>query len=666
MTPTELHRLAANTLRALAIDAINAADSGHPGAPMGMADIAVVLWTEMLRFDPTAPRWINRDRFVLSNGHASMLLYGLLHLAGFELSIDELKRFRQIGSKTPGHPEYGPTPGVETTTGPLGQGFSNGVGMAIGARLARGQFGGKGFEPIDHQIYGFCGDGCLMEGITSEAASIAGHLGLGELVYVYDDNRISIDGSTEITFTEDVEKRFLAYGWQVLRTDGHDPAAIRDALRAGRAERAKPTLIMARTHIGYGSPHRQDTAEAHGSPLGAEEAVATKEKLGWKYGPFEVPQEVRALFKATASAGQRAHAEWERDLSAWRSANPELGQAFDAFTGGRRPADLYRDVLKATGNEKTATRNASGKAINAIAAKLPWLVGGNADLAASTKALIKGSGYLSKKEAARNIAFGVREHAMGAIVNGLAVYGGFVPYGATFLTFSDYMRGSIRLAAVMKVRSLFIFTHDSIYLGEDGPTHQAVEHLWALRLIPGLDVWRPADGMETAMAWSYAVAEGEDHPHALCFTRQNVPPLAQADGFDPRTVWKGAYVLRDRPGAQVVLVATGSEVHVALEAAQTLEGQGVAARVVSMPSLERFLAQDAAYRSSVLPAGLPRVTLELGRTAPWASIAGLDGLCLGVDRFGESGPYEQLAEHFGMTPKRVAERVGAWWKARQG
>ncbi|MFO0724991.1 MAG: transketolase [Myxococcota bacterium] len=657
---SELGNLAANTLRTLAIDAVNAADSGHPGAPMGMADIATALFTEVLRFDPSVPRWMNRDRFILSNGHASMLLYGLLHLAGYDVPMDELKRFRQLGSKTPGHPEFGHLPGIETTTGPLGQGFANAVGMAIGARMARGRFGQKGFSPIDHSIFVFCGDGCMMEGITSEAASVAGHLGLGELVYVYDDNKISIDGSTKITFTENVGGRFLSYGWQVLRVDGHDQSAIKQALLEGRAERNKPTLIMARTHIGFGSPNRQDSQKAHGSPLGEAEAKLTKEKLGWSFPPFTVPSEVRALFGAAAERGKAARLKWEQDVAAWKQKEPELGAAWESFTKAEAPADLAAAAEKAAGTETNATRNSSAKVINAIAEKYSALVGGSADLAESTKTLIKGTPYVGEKDEARNIAFGIREHAMGAMVNGLALYGGFVPFGATFLTFSDYMRPSIRLAAIMKIRSIFVFTHDSIYLGEDGPTHQAVEHVAALRLIPDLNVWRPADTLETAMAWTYAVKEGAPAPHCLLFTRQNVPTLARPAGFQREDIFRGGYVVHDPANPSAVMMATGSEVHVAVEAAKALEPKGIALRVVSLPCVERFRAQDAAYQEKVLPKGLRRLSFELGRTGPWYELVGRDGLAIGLDRYGESAPYEKLAEHFGFTSAAIASRVQAF------
>jgi transketolase len=661
---SELRTLAANTIRALAIDATNAANSGHPGAPMGLADIAVVLWGEVMRFDPSAPDWADRDRFVLSNGHASMLLYAMLHLSGHALPLEELRRFRQLGSKTPGHPEYGVAPGVETTTGPLGQGFANGVGMALAARMLKARLNGRGgFSPISHQVFGICGDGCMMEGVTAEAASLAGHLGLGEIVYVYDDNKITIDGKTAIAFSEDVEKRFIGYGWHVLRVDGHDPAAVKEALLAGKAETARPSLIMARTHIGFGSPNRQDSEKAHGEPLGEEEGRLAKQRLGWQGGPFEVPDRVRAYFRAAADRGRAAHAAWEASLAEARRTSPELGTLFDAHLA--RPAgaspELLAHVLRAVESEKGATRAMSGKALNAIAEKLPALIGGSADLAVSNKSLIKGTGYVSKENAAgRNIAFGIREHAMGSIVNGLALSGGFVPFGATFLAFADYMRPPLRLSALMKIRSITVFTHESVYLGEDGPTHQPVEQLWALRLIPGYTVWRPADALETGMAWCYAALEGEPAPHALCCTRQNVATLERPAGFDPKLIWRGGYTLVERSSSELGIVATGSEVGLAVEAAARLESRGVRARVVSMPSVERFLAQDPAYRDAVLPPSLPLVSLELGRTGPWKAITGREGLNLGIDTFGESAPWEALRDHFGMTPDAVAARILAW------
>jgi transketolase len=658
MITPELRTLAANTIRALAIDATNAANSGHPGAPMGLADLAVVLFAEVMTFDPDAPSWANRDRFVLSNGHASMLIYSLLHLSGYALPLDELRRFRQLHSKTPGHPEYGMTPGVETTTGPLGQGFANAVGMAIGARMAKARWNGRGFDPITHFVYGILGDGCVMEGVTSEAASLAGHLGLGELIFLYDDNGITIDGKTSLALSEDVARRYESYGWHTLRADGHDAAAVKRAIDESKQVTDRPSLILARTHIGYGSPNRQDSAKAHGEPLGDDEAKLTKAKLGWDRAAFEVPSEVRGLFEAAAKRGRAAHAAWEASMREWRAANADLSASWDACFARRVPEGAWKDAVQALSPAKGATRAMSGKAINTLAAKVPSLIGGSADLAGSNKSTIEGSDHLAKDRfAGRNLHFGVREHGMAAIVNGLALYGPFIPFGATFLVFSDYMRPSLRLAAIMKVRSLGVFTHDSIGLGEDGPTHQAVEHLWSLRLIPGMHVWRPADGLETAMAWSYAVGEGEDGPHALVFTRQNVDVLTRPNGFDPKDVWRGAYVLEDRPNARVCLIATGSEVGLAVRSAALLAERGVPCRVVSMPSVERFLAQPPEHRAAVIPAAMKKVSIEAGRTFPWRMITGTDGLCLGVDRFGESAPYEEVYDHFGLVPEKVAEAV---------
>ncbi len=665
MTAQETRSLAANTLRALALDMTNAANSGHPGAPMGLADIATVLFGEVLRFDPKDPTWANRDRFVLSNGHASALLYSLLHLSGHELSLDELRRFRQLGSKTPGHPEYGMTPGVETTTGPLGQGFVNGVGMAIGARMMRARFAGDGsFAPIDHSVFAICGDGCLMEGVTAEAASIAGHLGLGELVYVFDDNQITIDGKTNITFTEDVKARFVAYRWHVLEVDGHDQDAVKAALLVGKAEKTKPTLIIAKTHIGFGSPNRQDTSKAHGEPMGEAETKLTKEKLGWNHPPFHIPADVQAYFAAAGARGHAEHETWTSKLQAWKKADASRAAQWDAHWSREVRADFWASALEKLKAAKGATRAMSGTAINELAKELPGLIGGSADLAGSNKSEIKGSAFLAPGEfAGRNIHFGVREHAMASIANGLVLYGAFVPFGATFLVFSDYMRPALRLAALMKVRQLMVFTHDSIYLGEDGPTHQPVEHLAALRLIPGYTVWRPADGLETAMSWAYAVGEGEEGPHGLVFTRQDVPVLERAAGFDPKTVWRGGYRLVDRPGAKVAIIATGSEVHIAVEAAALLAAKGHLVNVVSIPSVERFRAQDAAYQTSVLGADARLVSLELGRTTSWREFTGLSGLNIGIDRFGESAPYEALAEHFGFTAEKVAAKIELWLKS---
>ena len=663
----ELRQKAANAIRFLSIDAVNKANSGHPGAPMGMADIAVVLWAEIMKFDPKAPTWQDRDRFILSNGHGSMLLYSMLHLAGYEVSMDDIKNFRCLHSITPGHPEYGMTPGVETTTGPLGQGFATGVGMALAERMAKARFNQSGaeFQPVDHYIYAICGDGCLMEGISAEAASIAGQHNLGELIYIFDDNKITIDGSTDISFNEDVEKRFLAHGWDVSKVDGHDQAAIKAAVLAAQKVTDKPSLIMARTHIGYGSPNKQDTSGAHGSPLGADEAQLTREKLGWSEEPFSIPSEVYELFAAAAKRGAEAREKWSSDLAQWKGQS-DLGAAWTALFETEKVenlADAVLDVME--DNDTAATRALSGKALNAIAQKLPGLVGGSADLAGSNKTQIKGSEYFSPEAPeGRNIHFGVREHAMGAAVNGMALYGGFVPYGATFLTFSDYMRPALRLAALMKIRSLTVFSHESVYLGEDGPTHQSVEHNWALRMIPGLYNWRPADGIETAMAWSYAVQEGNPAPHTLMVTRQGVPSLPRAESFSATDVWKGGYVIRDTADANITIVATGSEVDLALQAADQVQANGINARVVSMPCLDLFLDQTAEYQESVVSSSIPCVSIELGRTQPWAILTGRDGLNLGVDTFGESAPWKVLRDFYGMVPEKVAEKIQAWFSKK--
>lgn len=662
MIDPSLRTLAANTIRALAIDGVNRANSGHPGAPMGLADIATVLFGEVMRFNPDDPRWPDRDRFVLSNGHGSMLLYSMLHLSGYALSLDDLKNFRQLHSKTPGHPEYGMTPGVETTTGPLGQGFANAIGMALGARMAKARFNGKaGFDPLTHNVYGVLGDGCIMEGISSEAASLAGHLGLGELVFLYDDNEITIDGKTSIAMSEDVEKRYQAYGWHTLKIDGHDQLAIKQAVEAGKAERDRPTLILAKTHIGFGSPNRQDSSKAHGEPLGDKEGALAKEKLGWTLPPFEIPDQVRAFFSANADRGRTEYTEWKKQLDAAKAKDASFASSWEAHWTTSAPADLDKIVLEKIKGAKGATRAMSGTAISTIAGKMPSLIGGSADLAASNKSEIKDSPHVAKGSyAGRNIHFGVREHAMAAMTNGLSLYGAFVPFGATFLTFADYMRPSIRLSALMKIRAIQVFTHDSVYLGEDGPTHQPIEHAWALRLIPNLTVWRPADGVETAMAWVYAVSQGEPGPHAMLFSRQNIEPFSHPEGFDPRDVWKGGYILSDRPGAKVLLIATGSEVGTVMLAAAELEKKGIAARVVSMPSVERFKAQDRAYRESVLPPGMKMVTVELGRTDPWAMVTGGGGLHLGIDTFGDSAPYEVIQEHLRLSPAGIATTVAAW------
>ena len=654
-----------NTIRFLAVDAVQRANSGHPGAPMGLARIAFELWDQHLRFDPQDPRWPLRDRFVLSNGHASMLLYSLLHLFGFDLPIEQLQAFRQLHSKTPGHPEYGETPGVEMTTGPLGQGFAHGVGMALAARATRARFClGDGDGPGHHLVYGIVSDGDLMEGISSEAGSIAGHLGIGNLIYIYDDNRITIDGATSLSFSEDVPKRFEAQRWHVQEIDGHDHEALAGALAGARAETERPSLIVARTVIGYGSPGVAGKNDAHGSPLGAEEVKRTKQALGWPLEPeFLVPDDVRAYLAERIRAKRAERVAADARLAVWRKAHPQQAQAWDAAREGRLPADLT-DALLATVKGDAATRQHGALALEKLAECMPYVIGGSADLAGSAAPpILKGRGTIGVGEgearfAGVNIHFGVREHSMGAITNGIALDGTLRPYCGTFLIFSDYMRPSLRLAALMRVPSIFVFTHDSIYLGEDGPTHQPIEQLDALRAIPGLTVFRPADGVETALAWAW-IAQHRAGPAMLALTRQKVKSLTRPASFRPEQVWQGGYALRD-PGAatQVVLVATGSEVSLACDAAEKLAAERVQARVVSLPCLELFLAQPAALRHALIPEdGPPVVVVEAGRGESLRRLAGTRGLVYGIDRFGASAPYTDLAQFFGFTPDQLCARV---------
>ena len=659
MLDIELKRI--NTIRMLAVDGVQKANSGHPGLPMGAASMAYVLWTRFLKHNPADPQWPNRDRFILSAGHGSMLLYALLYLTGYDLSLDDLKQFRQWGSRTPGHPEYGLTPGVETTTGPLGQGFTNGVGMAIAARHLEATFNTTEHAVIDHWIYAIVSDGDLMEGITSEAASLAGHLKLGNLIYLYDNNSISIEGDTGLAFTEDVGRRFEAYGWQVLRVeDGNDLDAIDAAIRFAQAEPTRPSLIMVTTQIGYGSPNKAGTAEVHGAPLGADEVAATKEALGWPQEPaFYVPDDVLAFFREAQKRGAEAQAAWQQTLDAWAKANPDKATLWKQLVEGDL-GDEWEQHLPVFEEGKAATRNASGKVMNAIAAYVPGMIGGAADLEPSTKTYLKD--YESIKPGnygGRNIHFGVREHAMGGIANGMAVYAKLIPYTATFLVFSDYMRPAIRLAALSEFPTVFVFTHDSIGLGEDGPTHQPIEHIMSLRLIPHLDVIRPADANETAGAWRAAIRNRE-RPTVLLFTRQNVPILTG----DVRAIWdgveRGAYVLSEAEGGDpaVILIGTGSEVHLALDAQKLLAEKGVLARVVSMPSWERFERQPQEYRDSVLPPEITaRVAVEAGVTLGWEKWVGPQGAVVGVDRFGASAPYQTIYEQFGLTPAAIAERA---------
>ena len=668
MTPArvapELGRLGANTIRMLAIDGVEKAQSGHPGMPMGAADYAFVLWSRYLRFNPEDPNWPNRDRFILSAGHGSMLLYALLHLSGYDLPLEELKNFRQWGSMTPGHPEYGCAPGVETTTGPLGQGFANGVGMAIAAQMMAARFNTEEFPVIAHRIYAIVSDGDLMEGISAEAASLAGHLKLANLIYIYDDNHITIDGDTNLTYSEDVAGRFEAYGWYVQKIDGHDHEAIARAIEKAQAEGSRPSLIIARTHIAYGSPNKQDSASAHGAPLGFDEVVATKKRLGWPLEPtFFVPDEVRDLFAARVADLKREYQQWRRDFGAWGAAHPGLSKAWETHVGDPVPEDIAKQLLDAVPEEATATRRVSGRVIQQAAELVPALCGGSADLAPSNHTFIESSAAIAAGDfRGRNLHFGIREHAMGAIANGMALYGGLIPYVGTFLVFSDYMRPAIRLAAMMHQQVIYVFTHDSFFLGEDGPTHQPVEQLSALRTIPGLTVFRPADSLETIMGWSWALKHSEG-PTALVLTRQSVPILRRQDGFDPTSVWRGGYVVSEPKAGEpdLIIIATGSEVSLAVDASDILAGRGHLARVVSMPSMELFQEQPASYRDQVLPRDCHKVAaIEAGRTQCWGALTGRDGLVIGMDHFGDSAPHQVLAEQFGFTPEQVADRIEAW------
>jgi transketolase len=645
-----------NTIKCLAIDAVDAANSGHPGMPMGMADAAAVMWADWLSVDPSEPRWFNRDRFVLSAGHGSMLLYALLHLSGHPLSLDEIKRFRQMHSKTPGHPEFGITPGVETTTGPLGQGIATAVGMAMAEAHLAARYNRPGFAVVDHLTLGICSDGDLQEGVAAEAASLAGHLGLGKLVFLYDDNNITIEGDTALAFTEDVLARFAAYGWHVSAVDGHDRDAVFGAIGEAIAETQRPSLIACRTRIGKGSPNKEGKSSSHGSPLGPKETALTKTAMGWPTEPpFIVPEEAVAAFQPLRSRGALARARWEALREAYRAAHPELAAEFDQLLSGELPANL-EGLIPQFDDKPVATRVASGKVINALASHLPGLWGGSADLASSTKTLIDGAASFSKaRPDGRNLHWGIREHAMAAALNGIALHGGLIPYGATFLTFSDYMRGAMRLSALMHQRAIYVLTHDSIFLGEDGPTHQSIEHAQALRLIPNLLVLRPGDARETAWAW-IAALRNTARPSCLLLTRQDLPGIpGTGDG-----VLKGGYVVVDPPSPLLVMIATGSELHVTVAAAEMLAAEGISARVVSMPSIELFLEQPESWRESVLPAALPlRLAVEAGRTIGWERIVGGLGEIIGIDRFGESAPAEELAVFFGLTPEAIAARARA-------
>ena len=651
-------RARANALRALAMDAVQQANSGHPGMPMGMADIAEVLWNDFLCHNPRNPGWPDRDRFVLSNGHGSMLLYSLLHLSGYPLPMEELRQFRQFGSKTPGHPEYDADIGIETTTGPLGQGLSNAVGMALAEKTLAATFNRPGFPVVDHYTYVFLGDGCLMEGISHEACSLAGTWQLGKLICLYDDNGISIDGDVTGWFGDDTPARFAAYGWQVVpAVDGHDPDAVRAAIDAARGD-DRPSLICCKTVIGKGAPHKEGSESTHGSPLGADEVAAAREALGWVWPPFEVPAEIREVWDAT-TAGDASEAEWQELMAGYTAKHPELAAELRRRLAGELPAEWADFAAAALATvaaepEKEATRKSSLRALNAFAPALPELFGGSADLTGSNLTLHAGSVVLSEQAPAGNyLHFGVREFGMTGILNGVALHGGYIPYGGTFLVFADYSRNALRLAALMGIRQIAVLTHDSIGLGEDGPTHQPIEHVASLQLMPNMRVWRPCDAYETAVAWRDAI-ERRDGPSSLVLTRQGVPPQVR-DEQQCADVSRGAYVLRGVGMPDLILIASGSEVALAVAAAELLEADGQVVRVVSMPCMKRFLEQSEDYREAVLPAAVDRrLAVEAGSPQLWHRFVGSTGRIVGIDRFGESAPAPELFEHFGFTPEKVA------------
>ncbi|MGE4298065.1 MAG: transketolase [Desulfovibrionaceae bacterium] len=663
-------RTCANAIRALAMDAVEHAHSGHPGAPLGMADIAQVLFNDFLIHNPANPAWPNRDRFVLSNGHGSMLLYAVLHLTGYDLGIEDIKRFRQLGSRTPGHPEYGVTPGVESTSGPLGQGIAAAVGMALAESMLAARYNRADHAIIDHYTYVFMGDGCMMEGLSHEACSLAGTMRLGKLVALYDDNGISIDGLVDGWFTDNTPGRFEAYGWHVVRgVDGHDPQAVKKALQEARAVTDRPSLVCCKTVIGHGAPSVCGTAKCHGAPLGEQEIASAREAMGWPHPPFAIPEDVASAWDARLR-GAKAEEVWNKAFAAYEAAYPDLALEFNRRMAGTLPQDFHtvaQAFITATdgAGESLATRKASQRAIEGYAPYLPELVGGSADLAGSNLTRWSGAKTVTAVDPGGNyVNFGVREFAMAAMMNGMALHGGFIPYGGTFLVFSDYCRNAIRMAALQRLRAVYVFTHDSIGVGEDGPTHQPIEHVASLRLIPNLRVWRPCDAVESAVAWKAALERG-DGPSALIFSRQTLPHQ-QRDGRTLAAIARGGYVLADfGPSPQAIIMATGSEVGVAMDAARVLHGEGIAVRVVSMPCLEAFEAQDAIYMNSVLPPDITaRVAVEAGSTAGWGRYVGLAGRVVGLDRFGESAPGKVLFDHFGITPSGVADAVRATLRAR--
>lgn len=660
-----LEQLAVHTIRALSMDAVEKANSGHPGMPMGMADAAFVLWHNYLRHNPADPTWFNRDRFILSAGHGSMLLYSLLHLSGYDISLDDLKAFRQWGSKTPGHPEVGMTPGVETTTGPLGQGFATGVGMAIAEQHLASQFNTRDAAIIDHYTYAIVSDGDLMEGISHEAASMAGHLKLGKLIYLYDANRISIDGSTDLSFTEDVSKRFEAYGWQVLSCDGHDRKAISSAIEEAQKEGSKPSLIVCHTHIGFGSPSKQDSESSHGSPLGADEVKATKVNLGLDPNlEFHVPKEVYDLMRQAISKGKNEQADWDQLLEITAKTDSQRMAELQRRITGQLPTGWTDHLPEFPANPKgLASRKAFGDVLNATCSALPELLGGSADLTGSNNTFMSGQGvYTPSTPEGRNFHYGVREHAMGAAMNGMALHGGVRPFGGTFLVFADYCRPAIRLAALSHIPAIYIFTHDSIGLGEDGPTHQPIEHLASLRAMPNVQVLRPADANEVAICWKMAL-EHTSGPSLLILTRQNLPTLERSDSADVKQAEKGAYVVGDvKPvDSDIILMATGSEVSAALKASEHLADQGIKVAVISMPSWEAFRRQPQEWKEQILPSSVKRkVSIEAASTMGWIEWTGSEGYQIGINHFGASAPAETLFDEFGLTPEKITKRILDW------
>lgn len=652
--------LCVNTIRMLAVDAVEKAQSGHPGTPMEAAPMAYELWTRIMRYNPKNPDWPNRDRFVLSAGHSSMLLYAMLHLCGYDLSLDQIKQFRQWGSQTPGHPEYGHAPGVETTTGPLGQGFVTGVGMAIAERYLANYFNRPGFNVVDYNIFAYCSDGDLMEGISSEAASLAGHLKLNKLIYIYSDNHITIDGETSLTYSEDVEKRFQGHGWFVQHVDGNNRSQFLQAVVKSQSQGERPSLIIARTHIGFGSPGKQDKASAHGAPLGADEVKRTKENLHWPLEPaFHIPERALSVFRAAIQRGERRESEWNRLFEQYTAQFPDLAAQWRRYLSGELPDGWHKAIPDLSKEKPMATRAASGKVLNALADAMPNLIGGSADLAESTNTHLKDKGSFGKDALGRNLHFGIREHCMGGVLNGIALSKMLIPFGGTFFVFSDYMRPSIRIASILKAHAIYVFTHDSIGLGEDGPTHQPIEHLASLRAMPGLTLIRPADATETAAAWEVAVSH-DNGPVALVLSRQKVPVIDRSRFAPASMVKKGAYILADAADQKpsVILIATGTEVALALEAWEKLKAEGIAARVVSMPSWELFREQPAEYRDQVLPPQIKaRIAIEAAAVFGWREYVGDAGIVIGMESFGASAPAEILMEKFGFTAANIIAKA---------